>query len=439
MCSRARTRASVGPHSTTGSPQNSGPAAGNTSRYKAFDLGPNAQRLLAFDDRFGSDGAYLSVDGGACRKQRLASGELDLPYASGIEMEVAEVAAANPDVMFAAGSANVVRSIDGGATWADAANELIAPGRYKGRGFSGLVSREATFNPWVRRHIVVQGFDGARVLQSLDGGASWTLEGNDVGPFGGGAGTVFASATRAYASLGFQSRDQGGARTSDGGLTWDVVSGNAAGLPEVDSVAEFGAIHASRANPDHVWLIIDGDVHESTDGGDSASSDDNRLFLTGEDQCYVSIDGAGFLGIGGPARPGKVAMGPDDTLWVAAHDRTGNPGQGLWSYTPEQGRVQELDPASFPGPFGQAVQYMVDVDVSTSNPDLIVFTTSDPPFRDVSRASGVYISEDRGVSWKRINRGLPMLCAGSVTFDPFDDRRLVLGTIGRGFFSYLRP
>ncbi|MEM7306587.1 MAG: hypothetical protein AAF682_07950 [Planctomycetota bacterium] len=433
-------------------PQVVGPAVGNTSRYKGFDVGPLGQQLFAVDDRFGTDGMFLSFDGGASWSTTLASGTLDLPYTSGVEMEVAEVSLGDPNVLLAAGSDNVVRSLDGGATWHDAANVHLGPGVFRGRGFSGLVAEEVTFNPWNPEHILVQGLDGARLQQTLDGGQSWTFEGNDTGSFGGGSDAVFASATRAYAALGAQGVFYGVARTVDGGLSWDVVAGGGSGLPEVGAGGSAGAIHASRLDPDRVWVVVGGDVYRSTDGGATwgvvqagfgpgwfaASQDESVLYLTGETQCYASTDGVSFTGIGGPARPGKVAMGPDDTLWLAAHDRTGNPGLGVWTYTPATGWEAVLDPGVLAGDWKQAVQYMVAVTVSASNPDLVAVSTADPPFRDVSRATGVYLSEDRGQTWRSINAGLPLLRGEALAFDPSDDRRLILGTSGRGFFAFRR-
>ena len=65
---------------------------------------------------------------------------------------------------------------------------------------------------------------------------------------------------------------------------------------------------------------------------------------------------------------------------------------------------------------------------------LIAVTTNDPPFRDESRASGVYLSRDGGATWSRENLNLPVTRGRTLAFDPHRPGRLVLGTTGRGFF-----
>lgn len=437
---------------SNGLDQVSGTNSGNTSRYKGVALdGLSGQRLVASDDRFGSAGIFLTNDGGGVWTNVLDRFTLPLPYPSRVEMEVATIAPSDPDVLFLAGSANLVRSIDGGQNWNDAGNDYLGDGRYRGRGFSGLVSTEVTFNPWRRGHLVAQGFDGARVLQSLDGGASWSFEANQTGTFGGGADAVFASADVGYASLGFQGKYQGIGRTFDGGQTWDVVVGPANGLPAEDSDVRAGAVHASRTQPLTVWSLIGGDMYRSLDGGDSwsvvqagigdgwivASPDDSALYVSGNAGAWRSIDGETFTFIGGPARNGKLAMSPDGTLWHAAHDRTGNPGEGLWAYSELDGWRAVLTAADVEDAF--VAQYLVGVAVSPVDASMLAITTADPPFRDQSRGRGVFISRDGGQSWRGLNHNLPMLRGAAIAFDPFDPRRLVLGTAGRGFFELRLP
>ncbi|MEM7205103.1 MAG: hypothetical protein AAF628_32920 [Planctomycetota bacterium] len=435
---------------SSGLPRTVGASGGTTTRYKALAADATGQRWLAVDDRFGSVGVFQSEDAGFTWGLALSRAGLPLPYPSGIEMEVATIAAADRDLMFAAGSANLVRSVDGGRTWDDAANVNLGGGRWRGRGYSGLVATEVTFNPWRRGHILAQGFDGARVLQTFDSGASWTFETSARRSFNGGADAVFAGPDIAYASLGFQNAFEGVARTVDGGQTWQVVAGAAAGLPEIGDPAKAGAIHASVVDPRRVWVLIDGTVHRSTDGGSTwaptalspgngwfaAKLDESRLYVSGDTAVYESADGVTFRSIGGPGRPGKLAMAPDGTLWLAAHDRTGNPGLGLWSYRPGVGWLAVLDPRELTGAWQQAVEYIVAVAVRPDDPRTIAVSTADPPFRDVSRATGVYLSRDGGATWPSINRGLPMRRGAALAFDPHRPGQLVLGTAGRGFFRY---
>lgn len=52
----------------------------------------------------------------------------------------------------------------------------------------------------------------------------------------------------------------------------------------------------------------------------------------------------------------------------------------------------------------------------------------------VSFSTGVYFSEDGGLNWSSINKGLPMLRGDTITFHPENSNELWLGTAGRGFF-----
>lgn len=444
----------------TGLPKRVGNTPGTTSRYRGVALAAlptGALRLLAVDDRFGSDGAYLSDDGGASWSRVLARGALPLPYPSNIEMEVATIAPGDPDRMMAAGSANLIATEDGGATWRDAANArrpMGARNAWAGLGYSGLVATEIAVNPWRPGHWLAQGFDGARVLQTLDGGATWTFEASDANKFNGGADAVFASADVAYASMGFQNAFQGVARTLDGGVTWQVIAGPGTGLPAIGSPAKAGAIHASRLDPARVWVLVDGDLLASSDSGSTwttlrtgvtngavragwfaALPDDSAMFVSGQNEVFTSTDGVTFASIGGPGRPGKLAMGPDGVLWLAAHDGSGRPGMGLWTYTAANGWNPVLDPSTLTGAARRAAEYVVTVAVHPADPRVVAISTSDPPFRDQTRATGVHLSLDGGQTWRAHNDGLPMIRGAALAFDPHHPARLLLGTTGRGFFQ----
>ncbi|MEM8710890.1 MAG: hypothetical protein AAGG01_08055 [Planctomycetota bacterium] len=419
-------------------------AVGEAIVGMAFAAGSSARLYATVHER----GVYVSSDGGASWSPSNAG----LPH---LEVERIRVDPDDPDLAYVSldnqGTAfgGIYRSTDGGTTWDDAANVALGGGRYRGRGYSGLVATEVTVNPFDGEFWIAQGFDGSRVLQSLDGGQSWTFEANQNGTFKGGADASFASATTAYASIGFQTTYQGVGRTFDGGQTWDVVVGAAVGLPGESDAVKAGAIHASRTQPGHVWTVVGGDVYRSTDFGSSwalilagadagwfaASLDEGQLWLSTESGVLESTDGISFASIDGPARPGKLRTGPDGTLWIAAHDRTGNPGLGLWCYTAQGGWEAVLDPSQLMGDARTRAEYAVAVALHPSDPDILAFSTADPPFRDISRASGVYLSLNGGSTFTAIREGLPLLRGAALSFHPTDVDRLLLGTGGRGFFS----
>ncbi|MEM6391290.1 MAG: hypothetical protein AAF797_00775 [Planctomycetota bacterium] len=435
--------------------QNVGNTLQQTSGYRAFaGDATDASFLVAGDDRFGSNGIYTSQNGGDTWQLALDRTTLPLPYPSDIEMEVATVAPSDPDVIFLGGSANFIRSQDGGETWDDAGSINLGNGAFRGRGYSGLIATQATFNPWDPDHILLQGFDAARVIQTKDGGESWTFETGGDRDFQGGRDASFASVNVAYASLGFQNAYEGVGRTTDGGETWEVLGGAAVGLPEIGaSNTDAGGIIASTTTAGHVWTIADNDVYRTTNGGDNwsivapnigdgwfaFSPDESILYVSGEDAVYSSTDGETFTSIGGPGESGRLAVSSDGTLYLASHSATGRPGNGLWAFTETDGWNPILDPDTLTGPLLDVAEYIRGVDVHPLDPDILVITTDDPPFRDISLASGVLITFDGGENWSFINDNLPLLRGAVVTFNPHNPNELLFGSTGRGFYTATIP
>ena len=76
-----------------------------------------------------------------------------------------------------------------------------------------------------------------------------------------------------------------------------------------------------------------------------------------------------------------------------------------------------------------------DVAIDPRNRKRIAYVTNDDPYHTTSYATGAWISCNGGRSFSRYNRGLPMLRALSVAFDPSLPGRLIVGTAGRGFWQ----
>ncbi|MEN0109703.1 MAG: hypothetical protein AAF805_03170 [Planctomycetota bacterium] len=410
----------------------------NTSRYQAIAISPTSPAVLyTGDSRFGSQhGVAKTINGGGSWSTTVVTGQVDTFDPAGINMEVITVDPNNADRVLAAGSAYILRTEDGGATWEDITSDRVGDG-HVGNGFTGWVSTAVEFNPLDPDHVILQGFDAARVIQTKNGGVSWTREATSTNNFEGGRDVVFAGPDTIYATLG-QNDFQGIARSTDAGETWSVLSGPGRGLPDIGSGVIPHGVYADPSNPTTVWATVEGDLLRSTDGGDNWSlalsapdvrwiaEDPNApstFYVSTDLGVYQTDDGVNFTFLDGPNEPGKMEVDANGDLLFAAHEISGNAGEGVWRWDGSQW-TQLLDD-----------DYAVDVAVDPTNPLRIAVTTSDDPFHDDSRATGVYLSEDGGENWTSINDGLPMLRGQAVAFNPHDPTQLVLGTGGRGFYT----
>ncbi len=411
----------------------------NTSRFRTMEISPtNPNVLYTGDYRFGSNqGVAKSIDGGLTWNTVLVTGDVTVFTPAGIEMRILEVDPNNPDRVLTGGNSYVLKTEDGGATWVDTTAIEQPSGAFSDTGYNGWVSTAVAFNPEQPGHVIVQGFDAARILQSYDDGDTWTRDATTPTQFGGGRDVHFVGNGLIHATFGQPSTGfEGISRSNDNGLTWTTIEGSALGLPDYRSVAPPSGIRGDPNDPSCVWTAIDGTLYFSQDGGDQWTAmlvdsgakwleiaPDSTLYVSTPDEVLRSFDGMSFESIGGPGKPGRLALDRYGALYMAAHDSTGAPGFGVHRY--ERGVwTQVFDD-----------QYAFDIAVDPNRPCTLVVITGDPPFRDLSRASGVYISPDRGETWASFNDNLPMLRGDCVEFDPHTPGRVVLGTAGRGFFQ----
>jgi len=139
---------------------------------------------------------------------------------------------------------------------------------------------------------------------------------------------------------------------------------------------------------------------------------------------YVCEDGKTLKSIGGPKPASRMSMDSEGRLYVVSHlgDRS-----GVWRFS---GKTWERL-------FDE--RYAENVAVDPTNPNRIAVTTNENPYVDISPATGVWISGDRGKTWSQANEGLAMLRGHAIAFDPFDGEKLVFGSFGRGFWKTRWP
>ena len=394
-------------------------------------------RLFVSDNAWSVAAVYSSVDDGHTWHKLLDNASRPVsPFASGMGM-TAVTTSSDGRTVFAGNQELIVASTDGGTSWHDSATDQVAPGLYRGRGYSGLVATGVHFNPFREGDLSLTAMDGGNVVQSMDGGTSWRRSMCAWDCWGGAYDAAYAPGGTMYALLGQAGMFNGIARSVDDGKTWIVAVGAKAGLPERASW--------DGGNPGGVWAVdtttvvatAGGKAFRSTDGGASwsrvvaggaghltgAPSDRRRLWLSTASGLQTSTDG-GATFIAAPAAPtvdadAQVTVSPTDPGVVFVPQwRYG----GLWRYDGTSSTLVLQDST------------VLTVAVEPQDPQVLLAVSNDHPFHDIVRG-GVHLSRDGGRTWSELTAGLPVLRASAVAFDPFHTGRVVIGTYGRGFFS----
>ena len=425
------------------------------SRYKALAIAPSQPNVLYANDMAWSTGVvYKSTDGGANWKAvatRANTGESDMSaergglfqlesaMPSGLGMVGLEVDPRDANAAYGFATAYISRTLDGGQTWDDATS-LKAAGEdaWRGRGYAGWVATNFRFNPYKQGESILQAMDSAKVWRSDNDLQSWSSTWQNPAPYGGGYDVAWTPSGRLYATSG-QNNFGGIGRSLDNGVTWENLAGDKFGLPARNAKPLARGIHAVPNDPMRVWTTIGGKLYGSENGGDSwkivldkpdltwmaaDSKTPTRFYVSGADGVYQTDDGVNFALIGGPKLPGRVAVDSLGRVYVASFKPVPNPQAGLWRTNPaDKSWVRLRDDNMISG-----------VAVDPTDPNRVAIGTSDQPYHDETRASGVWLSDDAGQTWHQEIKGLSMLRGAVVAFDPFDTTRLIYGSEGRGFW-----
>ncbi|MEM7315044.1 MAG: glycosyl hydrolase family 8 [Planctomycetota bacterium] len=156
----------------------------NTVRYKSIELAKVDDQGIATlyvsnaPDGGSGEGVYKSTDSGLTWTHVLTNRTGITNYevfAEGANPWWLEVDPNDPETIWAGSSARVVQSSDGGASWTDMLNDATnQEDFYVGRGFQGWVSKNFEINPHNPRHYIAQAMDSGKIMQSFDRGRTWT-------------------------------------------------------------------------------------------------------------------------------------------------------------------------------------------------------------------------------------------------------------------------
>jgi len=389
-----------------GLPQETVPGnPGSTSRYDVVRVSPTEpDRLFTSNAGWWAAGLYFSDDGGETWTETADPAPPRAYSSSGRSMETAAFDPNNADTVFAAGAAYVLRTVDGGASWDDATayrpDPGAAPDAWRGRGYSGLVARHYAFHPSDPDVSAFSAMDAGNFCVSTDDLQTWTKGGGDLPAHGGGDGIAFTGSSKVFVALGQGGDFDGIGRSTDLGLTWEVLSGS--GLPALgDGIGRATDMDAFPDRPNHVWAVIGGALFYSSDSGDSwreldASGVNEVALLDSADLSYYVATDAGVLkGVGTslsnhlstdfPVTFCTVHEAAPDTLYLASY-KEWNDG-GIHKY--ENGSLTRVLDDKF----------VRHISIKPDDPSVLLAATADQPFHDETFAKGVYLSTDGGQSW----------------------------------------
>ena len=413
-------------------------------------------------DQNGQGAVYRSADGGA-NWAKVRSGSVDEPYGVSMNPEQLAIDPKDDRVAFTGSPVAVYRTTDAGVTWKDvSAYQPTGSTNWKGTGYSGMVSTEFTWNPFNKSVAIANAMDDGKLMLSIDNLQTWKVHHANINAYEGGSDASFSGTggNTIYAALG--DMDQwyatGGLfKSTNGGASWNE-------LPRPANTRDVCTdVYASPSNPNIVFAVFrwsgGGEaLFRSSNGGSSWTTcplyhpdgyEDWRVMdvvgnsLTGTPSVYYaaayhgtyrSTDGGvtwSYIGGNASGDWGNItlAIDPKDPSVIY----TANFGGGSWY--DGVARWNGSGWSRLAGGDGTPFQIwnISDVVVDPNNSNRLVATTNENPFDDLSDSSGVWLSDDRGVTWRQQNAGLGMLRANCVSFSP-DSSQIVVGANGGGFY-----
>ncbi len=421
-----------------GLPQNKGVSTNHTARYEVVKVAKsNPQVLFTSNTSWPEAGIFISRNAGESW-QEVATGTLDKAYPAGKSLEIATINPNNENNILCAGASYILRTHDLGKTWDDATSwHPLKNNEWRGRGYSGLVSKDFAFHPTDEDISAFAAMDAGNFWISKNNFYTWLKGGESLPTWGGGNAITFTGESTVYVALG-QSDFKGIAKSTNLGENFTLLHGTALGLPNAGSSGKAESVFAFPQDPNKVWAVIDEKLYFSENAGNNWSivfSAANVFHIDGINQSNSEIIIGTSKGIYRGIKNDFTLYAPtsfkttfckvdpfDSTLVYACSWREEN--GGLWRYKYNQWKKIIDD------------EYISSLDINPQNSNELVVATSDNPYHDKTSAKGIYLSKDGGDTWTLENNGLAMVRGGGVIkFNPHNPREIILGTGGRGYFK----
>ena len=384
----------------------------------------------------------------------------------GPSVECLAISPARPDRLIFGTSGHVFLSDNAGRSWVQRYCRQFPDGRFAGNGLAVTCALGA-WPDSARPQRWYFGFMDIGLLITDDGGETFRTSYEGLKDSGNCFSLLQdpANAAKLWAGTGQWGTNVGYvSRSVDGGAHWTLVGHEQTGLP-CGQVVSLLVDPSSPPDKRVLYATCNGyGVYTSTDDGDSWTACSNGLPDEARKRpCRLLLDPRNprhlRLALGGTeARGGGIYETTDaganwqrvsrDAPFADLKDFVASPSDFDTLYVCQREWYDtKVSPArTYPGGLYRstdggrtwagcfAFRFVNCVAISPANPQVLYVGTTDHPFHDDNRAIGLWKSRDGGKTWQQEVEGLSNWHISSITVDPRDPARLLVGTGGNGFF-----
>ena len=443
----------------------------DNSSYKEIVVNPEDPNTVYVGADSWSGGLYKTIDGGNNWKLVTLRGlfsNMDYGWLTewGATITSLAISPVDPQLLYIGTPGHVFVSQNSGLTWQQQYYKSFDNGLIQGSGLETTVATRAIFDPFNKDEVF---------LCYLDIGlfAADTTNNLLKRPISGIAnpGDVFTIVADPYVKnklwvgIGKQTNGKGNLyKSTTGGEDWQLVGFEKSGLPD-GGVIKIVLDKTSDAQKRTLYAgSLGNGIYKSIDDGDSWVPINTGL-PTNTPSTIVDIEindknnnellslwsGTPEDGTGGLYRTNNGGLNWEKVLspkttWSDVKDLAISPSDWKTIYICQRETFVASTQSFIPGglfkstdgglswEFIFANHFANTIAIDPNNPEILFLGTNDHPFHDQNTPIGLLKSEDGGISWRNISANLSNNKITSITIDPSNSSRVLVGTGGNGYF-----